>query len=137
MFQMPKPSYCVRSRLNVHQGHSDSSWKKRIEIQTICTVLSRVKEVTTFCLHGSFTTPLLIEFCILESEWVTELSISSPRAAQCVNINHQTRILVTVSAAYQKVEIQVEKKVSDQTVLAVVKHICLASLRRQQKKKMI
>jgi len=37
MLQMPKPSYCVRSRLNVHQGHSDSSWKKRIEIQTICT----------------------------------------------------------------------------------------------------
>jgi len=29
MLQMPKPSYCVRSRLNVHQGHSDSSWKKR------------------------------------------------------------------------------------------------------------
>lgn len=41
---------------------------------------------------------------------------------------------MTISAAYQKVEVQEEKKVSDQTVLAGEKHICLASLHRQQKK---
>lgn len=42
---------------------------------------------------------------------------------------------MTISAAHQEVEVQEEKKVSDQTVLAGEKHICLASLRRQQKKK--
>lgn len=104
------------------------------------SVLSRVTKVTTFSLVALYHTSFDIVLHSREQVSHRAVRVYNPPAAQWdrqrVSINHQTWwILVTISAAYHKVEAQEKrKKVSEQTDPAGEKYIHLASLHRQQKK---